>query len=160
MKSYKSLYLVFVATIIVSCNNEGRVYSLFYDLPDENWNWDNPLFFEYEIVDTSVTYNHIIQFRLTDNYSKSNIYIIKKVILPNGDTLPEMLINCPLFNEEGQVFGYKSGIFYHAEAVISKNKAAKQIGKHKVILVQHTREFILPGVNSVGYLVNKGEPVF
>ncbi len=156
----KTVIIIAAAISLFACNTDNFVHTKAIDIPGETWKWDNPITFEYEITDSNTTYNHLFQIRLTDKYAKANIYFTRKMINPNGDTLPETLFNCQLFTEEGAVIGKKSGRFFNVETLLEKNLKTNVLGKYKVILTQHTREFELHGVNAVGYAVTKGEPVF
>jgi len=144
---------------LMACNTKNVVHTNFDDIPQETWKWDNAISFEFDIDDSTITYNHFINYRLTDRYAKANIYVIRKIINPLGDT-SEQLLNSILFTPEGTAKGSKSGRFINIESPIEVNRKVVIMGKYRVILIQHTREFDLAGVNAIGYTVTKGEPVF
>jgi len=152
-------FLLSIGFGLIGCNAENVVHTDFDDIPQETWKWDNPVSFEFEVEDSTITYNHFINFRLTDRYAKSNIYVIRKIINPFGDT-SEQLLNSILFSPEGAAKGSKSGRFINIQSPIEVNEKEAIMGKYRVILIQHTREFDLAGVNAIGYTVTKGEPVF
>lgn len=157
MKYLTRLSLILIITFY-SCGDEDAIYSSFMDIPKEVWNWDNPSQFEFNISDDKTTYNQQIDFRLTENYPKSNIYVQSQIITPKGDTLKE-LHNFMLFSKEGVSLGKKSGKLLNYTFGIAMNKPMAK-GPYKAKIIQHTSVFELEGVNAVGFSISKGEPVF
>ncbi|MFK7900899.1 MAG: gliding motility lipoprotein GldH [Cyclobacteriaceae bacterium] len=165
---YKKLFytfLVLTLSIFTACSSsEHRLVDKTIDIKSAEWARDSVKVIEFEIVDTSATYNLFYNVRNTIDYPYYNLYLNYKLIASNGDTLHTKTQQMDLFNDKtGEPYGnqgFFSGgslgdVFDHI-ILAEQNISFKEAGTYQYALTHYMRtEESLEGLFSIGIKVTK-----
>ena len=154
LKKYLVGFLILFAGIMASCNH-NTFYHKSIALPNETWNMDSILVYEFTILDSLQFYNFYIDVRNTTDYPFQNLYFFFTMLFPDGTQFvaPDPL-NCILSDSYGRWKGNGSGRIKANRLTFRLNQEEKvrfpQTGTY-TILVQHAmREVDLKGITDFG----------
>ncbi len=151
------LVMVGLFVILTACDS-AKVYQDFTDFEEAFWHQDNPVTFEFEIVDTSINYNLQALFRNSLAYPYHNMYYKYKLIDPLDSVLSEELMQVYLFDpKSGEPNGSGVGDMFDQKHTIFEGFKFSESGTYKVELQQAMRLDTLPFILSVGWRVEKSE---
>ncbi|MGY5355210.1 gliding motility lipoprotein GldH [Wenyingzhuangia sp. IMCC45467] len=85
----KIIYLIFFISCI-SCD-ANKEYDSYQSMKNGLWNLEEPVIFEVDIEDTKSQQNVFLNVRTDSQYQYRNLYVISKMILPNGAILQDTL---------------------------------------------------------------------
>ena len=148
----RNCYLLILAISLISCDN--TVYENYYSFENESWNSDSLKSFDFEIMDTLVTYNLSLNVRHSTDYEYQNLFVF--VSGEVNDTIELILAD-----KNGKWKG--SGIsdvreFTHS---LKKDRTFSKKGKYSINIEQAMRygasEKIqnLPNILDIGLIIKK-----
>lgn len=151
--------LVFMAAIILLSGCDRRsVYEGKKDFKSGYWVFNDPLRFDFEILDNSVAYNMEVNVRSTAKYSFQNIYLQYYLEDTTGSLLSKELKNLQLFNSvTGVPLGNGIGGVFDLSKPILEDYKFEHAGKYSLQIEQFMRQDSLPEILSVGVRVEKTE---
>ena len=69
----RNFYILILSISLISCEN--TVYENYYSFENESWNCDSIKAFEFDIIDTVITYNLTLKVRHLINYEYQNLFL-------------------------------------------------------------------------------------
>lgn len=156
MKNRTRYYIIFLFIFFFSCDS-NRVFEKNSDIENYLWVKDKTFDFLFEISDTTLTYNILLNVRHTVHYPFTNIFIKYNLNYPDGVTSSELtdILLSDVKNERwlGDALGDIVDLTSPAKNL--RNIKFKTPGKYKISLEQYMRDDTLLGVMAVGVRVEK-----
>ncbi len=144
-----SLLLIF---IFASCDS-NTVYDKYLSIGTE-WNKNDVLEFEVEIIDTTLSYKYFINIRNSADYKFRNIYFFLNTQFPDGSRARDT-IECILASADGRWLGSGLGDI-KSNRILLKNKIKFPLaGNYNFKLEQAMRVDNLQGIEDVGIRIEK-----
>ncbi len=145
---YFLILAVFVA--LTSCDS-SRVYEDYNDLEEAFWHLDSIQTFDFEIVDTTKTYNLLGTFRNASSYPFYNLYFQYTLQDSIGNVLLQELKQVDLFDPKtGEPQGSGLGDLFDHSFLLQENYSFEKAGKYALSFEQYMRRDTLPFILSVG----------
>jgi gliding motility-associated lipoprotein GldH len=151
MKKLRNRFLVSLAFLVVvtaSC-----VQKTFYQkadrLPNETWNMDTTLVYEFTITDSLQYYNFYIDVRNTTAYPNQNLYLFFTTQFPDSTLFTDTL-NCILCDAFGRWKGKGSGRIKANRFLLKSKVRFPQKGTYIFSAQQAMREENLNGIINFG----------
>lgn len=145
--------IVFITT---SCNQD-----IFYEkidkIPNETWNVNNKLVYEFEIKDSMAFYDIYINVRNTTDYPYQNLYIFLTNQFPSGIQMVDTL-GCVLCDPFGKWYGKGNGNMKENKFLLRKQVRFQQKGKYIFTVQQGMREDDLKGIANFGITFENYKP--
>lgn len=84
-------FFCFIAILVsISCDS-NKEYDSYQSIENSLWKLNEPVVFEVDIEQAEAQQNVFLNVRTDSNYPYRNLYIISKMILPNGAVLQDTL---------------------------------------------------------------------
>jgi len=140
--------LLLVCTLFSSCK-QNTFYHKTDILPNEIWNADNTLTYEFTILDSLQFYNIYVDVRNTTEYSYQNLYLFFTTQFPDGSRFTDTL-NCILCDAYGRWSGKGSGRIKENRFTLKSKVCFQQKGDYIFSAQQAMREDSLKGITDFG----------
>lgn len=124
--------------------------------PGNPWKYENAVNFEYEVEDTSVPYDVVLQIGYRDTFAYENLYVKAITRFPNGDSTAYPL-SLQLAGDIGDWQGDCSSGLCKTSIMLSEGAYFRSRGKYTLKLEQFSRQASLPGIESLRLKVMKNE---
>ena len=152
-------YLLSLFVVFTGCGKEAILVDQYIEIPNGNWNIDNKLTIEFDVVDTSRKNNFFITLRNTEEYKYANLYLFVTTLFPNDKTSADT-IGVELSDASGKWLGKGEGFIFDSEVVTNKilynyQKKFPLLGHYKVTLQQAMRETELSGIIDAGIRIEQ-----
>lgn len=155
MKKIVGVLLLFIF-ITTSCNQD-----IFYEkmdkIPNETWNVNNKLVYEFEIKDSMEFYNIYINVRNTTDYPYQNLYVFLTNHFPSGIQMVDTL-GCVLCDPFGKWYGKGNGNLKENKFLLRKQVRFQQKGKYTFTVQQGMRDEDLKGIANFGITFEHYKP--
>lgn len=146
----KYLYLLTISILIFSCDS-SRVYEEFNDMEEAFWHIDSIQTFNFQIADTSQSYNVLATFRNASSYPFYNLYFQYSISDSLGVVLEKELKEVTLFNAKtGEPYGSGLGDLFDHAFPLQENYSFNEPGTYTLQMQQFMRMDTLPFIMSVG----------
>ena len=153
----KNLFgLLFSALLIIfflGCDNK-KVFEENSEIPASLWDQDQIVPFQFNIADTSLGYNILLNIRHTGLYQYRNIWIKVYSTIPSGKK-SEKMVELMLAQPDGKWLGSGMGDIWDNSILVQKNVKFPLTGNYKMELQQYMRKEKLPFIMDVGVRVEK-----
>ncbi|MDR2972112.1 MAG: gliding motility lipoprotein GldH [Bacteroidales bacterium] len=146
-------FLIFCAYSIFSCNN-NTFFHKSNTLPNEIWNMDSVLTYEFSITDSLQFYNIYIDVRNTTDYPYQYLYLFFTTQFPDNSIFTDTL-NCILCDAYGRWTGKGSGKIKENRFVLKSKVRFQQTGNYVFKAQQAMREIDLKGITDFGITLQK-----
>lgn len=158
MKTIKLIALLIVLLLGVSCD-ENTLYKAYDDIEDGQWYIDKKLSFQFEVRDTTQTYNLYYLIRNAQQYPYYNLYLNREMKGPDGEMMMARLEEMYLSDQTtGKPRGSGLGdLFDHKIRFMGKYRFQK-VGKYTITIAQSMRQNPLPYILGIGLSVEKVQP--
>jgi len=145
---FKCFLIILTALSAISCS-DNAIIDEYTAIGNENWSYDKPIKTVVDIKDASIPYNIYINFRHTEDYKYSNIWLRLSQIAPNNQktTAREEF---QLASSDGKWFGKGSGNLYSYRLIYKEGFKFDTAGKYTFIIEQNMRDNPLKAVTDVG----------
>ena len=155
MKSkFNFIVLISCLVCIVSCSRID-VFEKNVSIPQLNWQYNFQPQFEFNITDTSSSYNMFLVLRHTDAYKYNNIWL-NIGIQPPGDTMSFKRLDVTLGSDATGWNGTGlDDIWEYRKLITNGPYQFKKTGDYKISLAQIMRENPLKNIMSIGVRVEK-----
>ncbi len=112
------------------------------------WQYSSPATFEYEVLDTTISYDLQLDVTHTIDFSFENLYINATTVFPDGkkSTHP---VSLQFANESGDWIGNCTGESCNIMIDISSGSFFKTVGKYGLNIEQYSRKDGLEGIKSL-----------
>lgn len=156
--------LIAFSIFLMGCQDEFRIFEKNEELADGKWERNHHPTFEFEIQDTTSTYNILFNIRNTMDYSFSNLYLNYSLEDSLGNVKLMNQTQVFLFDKEGKPTGEKSFLFSPSIADIFDHHYLcvqyqfEKAGKYSIKLKQYMRnQDPLEHILAVGVRVEKAK---
>lgn len=152
--SYATLFLIGLVFLISSCDS-NRVYEDNVEFQDRTWKITTPAELEFEVSDTTQTYNLYLDVRNSLDYPYARLFVNYQLVDSNGIVVKKEMLTENLFDiKTGEPNG-RSGLgdVYDHQFGFLTNYSFEKTGKHKVRFEQFMRQDTLQGILAVGLRV-------
>ena len=160
MSRNKFFLLLFCISLLFSCD-EKREYDNYVCIPNNNWNTNNKVAFEFTVNDTVSKKNVFINIRNNNNYEYSNLFLITNLKFPNGQEIVDTL-QYEMADKSGKFLGTGFTEVKENKLFYKENKIFPISGLYKVEVSQAMRKSgavegieNLNGITEVGFRIEK-----
>lgn len=154
---YWTIYFIFALSLLglYSCNNT-RTYDQWVDIENFQWSQDSACTFNFEITDTSESYNFNIGFRHLNQYPYQNIWVLSNLQGFKNSSFSDT-IQYKIADEYGLWYGKRSASLYTFVERMYSGVRFSSPGQYKLTLQHGMREQKLEGVSGVGIKIEKNQ---
>lgn len=149
-------FLLLIIFITTSCKQD-----IFYEkidkIPNETWNVNDKLVYEFEIKDSMAYYDIYVNVRNTTDYPYQNLYIFLTNQFPSGIQMVDTL-GCVLCDPFGKWYGKGNGNMKENKFLLRKQVRFQQKGKYVFTVQQGMRDDNLKGIANFGITFEKFNP--
>ncbi|MCL2291288.1 MAG: gliding motility lipoprotein GldH [Bacteroidetes bacterium] len=142
------LTLLVLFCLFISCKQK-TFYQKMDHLPNETWNIDTTLTYEFTISDSLQYYNFYIDVRNTTDYPYQNLYLFFTTQFPDSTMFTDTL-NCILSDAHGRWTGRGSGKIKQNRFVLKPKVRFPQTGTYIFSAQQAMRTDDLKGIANFG----------
>lgn len=135
-----------------SCDNRAIVYEQEIVFEDYSWDYEEKLYIEFSIADTTQTYDLILEIEHDPEYPFQNFYTQFTTMYPGGKEVKDV-VSMELANKMGQWNGVCKRNSCVADILLSGNTLFKSTENHKITIEQYSREAQLEGIDKVRFLL-------
>jgi gliding motility-associated lipoprotein GldH len=154
MKTIYQLYiLVFLSVHMISCD-QNRIYDEYKTVPENKWDKNNPVVFNFKINDTVSLYNMFINLRHGGQYQFSNLFLFVTTTLPDGKMARDT-VELILADRDGRWRGNGLGDIWDHSFPFNTNFQFPRNGEYKITLTQAMRVDVLPYIKDVGLRIEE-----
>lgn len=146
---YKMFILLPAFCLLLSACNNNTFYHKTYTLPNETWNIDNTLVYEFEITDSLQFYNFFIDVRNTTEYTDQGLWLFFTTQFPDKTFFTDTL-NCTISDAYGRWTGKGSGRIRDNRFVYKPKVRFPQTGTYIFSVQQAMRTNDLIGIADFG----------
>lgn len=146
--------LMIGCSILLSCNPNTVIDST-VDMPNNEWNYAQLAKADYQIKDTTTTYQVNLKLRINSNYRYTNLFVLTYFTTPKAQKI--LRYQFQLANKEGTWLGKGSGDIYAFKFPLKTNVRYADTGKYSIKIEQNMRDNPLLGVSDVGIEVVKSK---
>jgi gliding motility-associated lipoprotein GldH len=147
-KSFLLFTLILTACFLFSCKH-NTFYQKIDDLPNEIWNIDNLLVYEFTIIDSLQYYNFYVDVRNSIEYPFQNLFLFFQTQFPDSTVFTDTL-NCILCDPYGRWKGKGSGRIKENRFILKSKVRFPQKGTYIFSAQQAMREENLNGIINFG----------
>ncbi|OIP82107.1 MAG: hypothetical protein AUK44_08545 [Porphyromonadaceae bacterium CG2_30_38_12] len=133
------------------------MYFQYATLPENGWNKDSTLGFDFQIDDTAVSYNVTLNSRNTSDYPYQNLWLFLKQSQPDS-IIKNDTINYYLADDYGKWLGSGIGSLYQMPVLWQQNMKFPKSGKYHIAIGHGMRDSILIGITEIGLKIEKVKP--
>lgn len=151
----KYIQYLLLLLLLPSCHN-NEVFNDVKQLPEEGWDKDHIVRFDYLADDTTSTYNLIIDIRNNHEYPYQNFWLFVQSTSPDSIIYKDTL-ECVLANNYGRWIGESSGSLYHLPVLFLSEIKFLKTGHYDFAIAQGMRNDTLVGIKEVGLRIEKVE---
>lgn len=152
-KALKYIQFILFSLLLSSCQN-NEVFNDAKILPEEGWDKNNIVRFDYLANDTSSTYNIIVDIRNSHEYSYQNFWLFIQSSSPDSIIFKDTL-ECVLADNYGRWLGKSSGSMYHLPVLFLREVKFVKPGHYNFAIAQGMRNDTLIGIKEVGLRIEK-----
>ena len=147
------LFSALLIIFFLGCDNR-KVFEENSEIPASLWDQDQLVPFQFNISDTSIGYNILLNIRHTGLYQYRNIWIKVYSTIPSGKK-SEKMVELMLAQPDGKWLGSGMGDIWDNSILVQKNVKFPLTGNYKMELQQYMRKEKLPFIMDVGVRVEK-----
>lgn len=140
------IFVVLLLCLATSCES-GLVYEHKSIIKDGVWNFDAPLVFEVNALDSTNYYELFVEINHNIDFSYENFYVKISTEFPDESKLFD-IVSFQLADNYGTWNGKCSGNECYSELILQEGFRFKLPGKHLIFFENESRE-VLNGINSI-----------
>ena len=138
---------------LTSCNNEVYFQETI-DLPESGWKYDEPLEFSFDIQDTTLLSDIILDVDHSIDFGYQNMYTNIYTVFPAGDTTSSV-VSLDLTDKNGKWAGNCKGSECSLQITLRERTLFPKRGQYKIILDQYSRNSSITGIKNFGLIIKK-----
>lgn len=142
------IFFLSITGLVTSCSDAALIDK---NIPIENRSWDyaNKPSIEVQVLDTSQRYDVYLNFRHTNQYAYSNVFVLLQQQYPGGLT-DTTRVEIKLAESDGRWLGNGSGSIFSHQQLVKKHYSFPDTGRYIFTFEQNMRKNPLPAVADVG----------
>lgn len=149
--------MALVLVLSASCG-EAPFFSSTQRIPQATWGYDQAIDFSFEIPDTTVRYNLVLEVEHSFDYLYQNTYLMIATRFPDGKR-QERQVPIDFANGTGEWYGQCSSKTCDLQVLLQENAIFNQMGTYMISIQQFTRDNPLEGISQVGLKLFPFKPV-
>lgn len=149
----KSLFLIPLLWVVTGCHSD-TLYQKEVTLPESGWARNEAISYEFEIKDTTVFYELMLDVEAKDVYRYQNLYININTQFPDGK-LEKDIVSLELGTPGGKWHGKCSGGTCRVPIQLQQKFRFPVKGDYKINLEQFTRIDTIKDLSSLRLSINK-----
>ncbi|NJB84960.1 gliding motility-associated lipoprotein GldH [Lewinella marina] len=126
------------------------------DLGPAGWAYADSVAFTFPVTDTSARYDLVLSVTHTQDFPFQNFYTRLATHLPDGTVLTQPL-SLQLADTFGDWYGECSGTECTADISLQTGTRFTQLGEHRLVVAQFSRQDPLEEVTGIGFRIVKRE---
>ena len=150
-----SLLLAFFALFLFACGNDF-IFEKTIKIPEASWSYENELPFEFEVTDTTKTYQILLEVKHAGDFGFQNCYVQITTKFPSGEEKKQP-VSLELAAQSGIWTGQCSGNNCTIEIPLQGKAKFRQPGKHSITVEQFMRVNPLPGIKAISLKIKQLE---
>ena len=139
---------------LASCGGPEVVYNKQQDFPNGGWAYADSVTFVYPVTDTTAQYDLVLTVDHTTDFAYQNFYVQLDTYLPDGQHLSQPL-SLQLADNFGEWYGECSKESCVIEIALQQGTRFTEIGEHRLVVTQFSREDELQDITEVGFRIVK-----
>jgi gliding motility-associated lipoprotein GldH len=148
MKNSLKGLIIGIAFALQACT-DNAVIDTFEATKNGNWSYDKPLRAQVDIQDINMPYHIYINFRHTDDYKYTNIWVRVSYTDPDNKKTVQRE-EFQLAKPDGEWLGKGSGNLYTYQLIFKENYRFPKKGKYSFVIEQNMRDNPLKAVSDIG----------
>lgn len=144
---------LFLLPLLISCGSRD-VYNHFITLGEETWHTDSLVHFNFEIEDSTLQYNVLLNIRHTNKYPWQNLWIFINETNPDSIITQDTLMVF-LADDFGKWLGTGSSSVFNRPVVYRAKHRFDRSGNYQFSIVHGMRDTTLTGIRNIGLRVEK-----
>ena len=120
----------------------------------DSWSKDDKVVFEYDVHDSIMPVDFLINVRNTTDYNYSNIYFFIKTVFPN-QRISIDTVECFLANMQGEWLGDGIGKYRDNSIVFKRNVRFPMTGHYRMEFEMAMRDTLLDGIDALGIRIER-----
>lgn len=154
----RSLLFFFVLLIfgLSSCNSDCKELGQ-AKIDAEGWHYRDSLEFVLQAVDTTVSYDLVLELEHTTEFSFQNLYVRTNTYFPSGAKIRDV-ISLDIGDMSGRWNGTCSGNSCIAPVLLRSKFRFSETGTHKIVFEQFSRFSIIQGISKMRLLLCSNNP--
>lgn len=154
-----SLSNIIIAAITASCLcfscGNDTVYNKFQPVRDKVWDKRSEYYFKFEIKDSSIPYNILLQIRNNDMYGYQNLWLLCEQLQPDSISVKDT-IECMLADDFGKWNG--NGItLFQSRFTLHDHYIFPDTGQYTISIRHGMRDDSLKGIEDIGLFIEKAK---
>ncbi len=154
MKNHLYLLGFFLLIALTCACNRGTIYEFNHTFEKSVWNYEEVAHFEFDIVDTTISYNLYLDVEHLTSFSFQNLYVKINSSKPDLELITD-IHSLELQEKTGEWIGDCSSKKCELRFILREGLKFDQLGKYNVDIEQYSRNERLDGVASLGILLEK-----
>jgi gliding motility-associated lipoprotein GldH len=150
---YISFIILVCFIFLLSCS-PNRIFEEHRKIPGSTWNMSNSLVFEFDVKDTSQTYDIYIAIRHVTNYPYKNLLIGAVLTSPDGE-IRYTNYDLKIRNKDGEALGNGMGELWDLNIPLRKEFKFHEPGKCILEIENRMSRVKTPGILEIGLIVEK-----
>ncbi len=142
-----------LALLLVACGPDIR-YQEYHDLGADGWAYADSIAFDFPVTDTSNTYDLVLTVDHSQEFAAQNFYVHLNTHLPDGSVLRQPL-SLQLADKYGSWYGDCDSESCSTDISLQENTRFTEVGDHRLVVSQFSRQDPLPDVTGIGFRVVK-----
>ena len=151
-----SLCIIIFLLSLTACQEEGVLYNKQVAIDDYTWNSSDRVSFNFNIQDTSKSYDLIFTIRTTDAYAWSSIYLFTEINAPDNSTPYIDTVQFIVADKYGNWLGENSGNTITNHFLYKRTQFPAK-GDYELKIHQAMRDVSLEEVMDVGFKIEDSE---
>lgn len=147
-------FLFFIFIFLLSSCDKNVVFEQNVEIPESNWNLNNTIQLDAEIVDTITPHNIYFNVRNASGYQFSNLFLFLTTKTPKGETARDT-VELTLADERGKWVGDGMGDIWDNRILFRRNFRFPESGMWHFEIQQAMRINPLPQIMDVGMRIEK-----
>lgn len=144
MKITRHILFTFFCLGIIGCGN-GPKYSKNQTIPNGQWEYENPLIYDFEIESKDVLNDLFFSINYGTDFGYQNIYVKIITEYPTKESI-EDIVSLNLTNGAGSFLGDCNSSKCTTDILLQENFRFTEKGKHRIKIYQHSRDEKLESV--------------
>lgn len=151
----KKIIFFFFCISLFACS-EDLYFAQSVQLDDGMWSYDEKVVFDFEVNDTLVYYDLMLDIEHDVEYTYENIYVKIHTSFPTGEKVSDE-VSLQLADQLDQWQGKCSGTSCKVSILLQNRIFFKDLGQHKIEIEQFNRIDPLVGINELTLKIKEFE---
>ena len=141
--------------MLYSCQTDV-LYTETIEIPNASWVDSQKLSFEFDVEDSTVLYQLVVNLKHSVEYAYENLYVNIRTVYPNGKIIEDPL-SLEMADHAGRWFGQCNSKTCTLNIMLQEKALFRPKGHYQIIFEPYMREQPIKGIHSIGLSVERVE---